>query len=150
MTGSIESVTHTSEHNAQVLKNNTDALVALFARVALAAAFLSAVASRFGLWHHQPARERFAEFIRYTAAVNSFLPAAVIPAVAWMATVAETSLGILLLLGFWRKWTAVGACALLILFGTAMAISAGIKSPLDYSVFSAAAAAALLATRESR
>jgi hypothetical protein len=34
---------------------------------------------------------------------------------------------------------------LLALFGTAMAISFGIKSPLDYSVFSASAAALLLA-----
>jgi hypothetical protein len=34
---------------------------------------------------------------------------------------------------------------LLAIFGTAMAISFGIKSPMDYSVFSASAAAALLA-----
>jgi hypothetical protein len=40
---------------------------------------------------------------------------------------------------------AFGAATLLFLFGTAMAISFGIKSPLDYSVFSASAAAVLLA-----
>jgi putative oxidoreductase len=39
---------------------------------------------------------------------------------------------------------------LLVLFGTAMAISFGAKSPLDYSVFSASAAAILLALNEPR
>jgi len=36
------------------------------------------------------------------------------------------------------------------LFGTAMAISFGIKSPLDYSVFSASAAALLVAIYQVR
>jgi hypothetical protein len=40
---------------------------------------------------------------------------------------------------------ALGSALLLALFGIAMAISFGVKSPLDYSVFSASAAAALLA-----
>ena len=42
-------------------------------------------------------------------------------------------------------WLGGGSAALLVLFGTAMAISMGIKAPLDYSVYSAAAAALLLA-----
>jgi len=45
---------------------------------------------------------------------------------------------------------AFGAAALLFLFGTAMAISLGIQSPLDYSVFSASAGAVLLALYQSR
>jgi hypothetical protein len=36
------------------------------------------------------------------------------------------------------------------IFGTAMSISFGLKSPLDYSVFSASSAALLLALRTSR
>jgi len=40
--------------------------------------------------------------------------------------------------------------ALLALFGVAMAISFGPKEPLDYSVFSACAAALLLARRTDR
>jgi hypothetical protein len=36
------------------------------------------------------------------------------------------------------------------MFGTAMAISFGIKSPLDYSVFSASAGALLLALFQTR
>lgn len=37
--------------------------------------------------------------------------------------------------GVRTRWAARGAAVLLFLFGTAMAISFGIKSPLDYSVF---------------
>lgn len=117
----------------------------LYARIALAAAFLSAVASRFGLWDGHIDLENFARFTRYTAEVNSFMPAFTIPYLAWAATIAELSLGLALLVGVWQRWVAFGASLLLLLFGTAMAISFGIKSPLDYSVFSASAGALLLA-----
>ena len=116
----------------------------LYARIALGAAFLSAVADRFGLWGKYGGWGNFANFQRYTAQVNSFMPGFTIPFLAWAATVAELSLGIALVIGIWTRWVALGASALLFLFGTAMAISLGIKSPLDYSVFSASAAALLL------
>jgi putative oxidoreductase len=122
----------------------------LYARVALGAAFLSAVADRFGLWGKYGGWGDFAKFTEYTAQVNSFMPAFVIPFLARAATVAELSLGIALILGVWPRWVAFGAATLLLLFGTAMAISFGIKSPLDYSVFSASAAALLLASQRSR
>jgi uncharacterized membrane protein YphA (DoxX/SURF4 family) len=70
-----------------------------------------------------------------------------IPFLAWAATVAETSLGILLIVGLWPRWVSLASAVLLALFGVAMAISFGLKSPLDYSVFSASSAAALLAVR---
>jgi uncharacterized membrane protein YphA (DoxX/SURF4 family) len=120
----------------------------VYARVALGAAFLSAVASRFGLYGKESSG--FKNFLAYTAQVNSFMPAATIPYLAWGATVAEISLGIALILGLWLRWTALGAAVLLAIFGTAMAVSFGIKSPMDYSVFSASAAAALLAIRAGR
>ena len=43
------------------------------------------------------------------------------------------------------SWAFLASAVLLALFGTAMAISFGLKSPLDYSVFSASGAATLLA-----
>lgn len=116
----------------------------VYTRLALGAAFLSAVASRFGLWDRTLDLKHFAGFIEYTGEVNRFLPAAVIPAIAWAATVAETSLGVLLILGLWLKWTALGSAILLAMFATAMAISLGVKSPMDYSVYSASGAALLL------
>ncbi len=118
-----------------------------YARLALAGAFLSAVASRFGLWQGRLGLERFADFVGYTAEVNAFMPAAVIPLLAWAATAAELCLGVALLVGV--RWAAIGSALLLALFGAAMAISLGVKSPLDDSVFSASAAALLLALRRT-
>jgi uncharacterized membrane protein YphA (DoxX/SURF4 family) len=61
------------------------------------------------------------------------------------ATVLEGLLGICLFLGVCTPLAAAGTGGLLALFGTAMAISFGIKSPFDYSVFSAMGGALLLA-----
>jgi len=122
-------------------------LAVRYARLALGTAFLSGIASRFGLWGPGVGYGSFENFVRYTAEVNAFMPASTIPFLAWAATVAELALGVSLLLGLWPRWTALGSALLLALFGTAMAISQGIKSPLDYSVFSASAAALLLALR---
>jgi uncharacterized membrane protein YphA (DoxX/SURF4 family) len=116
----------------------------LYVRVALGAAFLSAVADRFGLWGKYGAWGNFANFEQYTAQVNSFMPASTIPFLAWAATAAELSLGIGLILGVWRRWVALGSAGLLFLFGTARVISFGIKAALDYSVYSASAGALLL------
>ena len=122
---------------------------AFYARVTLGAAFLSGIADRFGLYGSKVGYGDFTGFVRYTAQVNSFMPPSTIPLLAWAATVAELFFGIALIVGIWRVWVALGAAALLILFGTAMAISFGIKSPLDYSVFSASAAALLVAAYEA-
>jgi putative oxidoreductase len=61
------------------------------------------------------------------------------------ATICELALGTLLIAGAWRRAVGLAAAVLLAMFGLAMGLSAGIKSPLDYSVFSASAAALLLA-----
>lgn len=120
-----------------------------FTRVALGAAFLSGIMSRFGLWGEGVGYGTFAAFVQYTAEVNAFMPAATIPFLAWAATVAELALGIMLVLGIRMRLAALGSAVLLGLFGIAMAISFGLKAPLDYSVFSAAGAALLLALSAS-
>jgi uncharacterized membrane protein YphA (DoxX/SURF4 family) len=123
----------------------------LYLRLAIGVSFLSGIADRFGLYRgRNVGYGNFAGFVQYTAKVNSFMPASTIPFLAWAATVAEFSFGLLLVVGLWVRWAAVGSCLLLILFGTAMAISFGIKSPLDYSVFSASAGALVLAFYEFR
>jgi putative oxidoreductase len=122
----------------------------LYGRIALGAAFLSGIASRFGLWGKDVGYGNFAGFVEYTAEVNSFMPASSIPFLAWAATVAELGLGLALVVGAWPRLVALASAMLLALFGIAMAISFGIKSPLDYSVFSASAAALLLALGPAR
>ncbi len=75
------------------------------------------------------------------------MPRWTIPFLAWASTLAELGLGLGLVVGLWPRRIALASAALLLIFGTAMALSLGIKSPLDYSVFSASAAALLLAVR---
>lgn len=125
-------------------------LARLYARLALGAAFLSGIASRFGLWGKGVGYGDFAHFEAYTAQVNRFMPKAAIPFLAWAATGAELALGLALLAGIKPRWTALGSAALLAVFGLAMAISFGPKEPLDYSVFSASACALLLALMHPR
>lgn len=127
-------------------------LVCLFARLALGAAFLSAVADRFGLWGPNGAKNvswgDFAHFVEYTGAVTSIFPASWSLSFAWAATVAETLFGILLIAGFKTRIASLLSGLLLLSFALAMVTGLGIKKPLDYSVFSAASAAFLLALRE--
>ena len=132
-----------SERSATVKK-----VLTLYARLAIAAGFLSAVADRFGLWgppgSAKVAWGNWKNFVAYTAVLNFFLPRWSAPILAVVMTIAETTLGILLILGLWQRVTAAVSAALLCLFALAMSVALGVKAPLDYSVFSAAAAAGLL------
>ncbi|HEX8190273.1 MAG TPA: DoxX family membrane protein [Pyrinomonadaceae bacterium] len=122
-------------------------------RLALGSAFLSAVADRFGLWgaYGEPgvAWGDFAHFTAYTAALNWFAPANLIPALAWAATAAEVALALGLLLGLYTRASALSSGLLLMLFATAMTLALGVKAPLNYSVLSAAAGALLLSAQDS-
>lgn len=123
----------------------------LYLRLALGASFLSGIADRFGLYiGRNVGYGDFTGFLHYTEKVNSFMPASTIPFLAWAATALEFSFGIALVVGIWLRWAALGSCLLLALFGVAMALSFGIKSPLDYSVFSASAGALALSVHEFR
>jgi uncharacterized membrane protein YphA (DoxX/SURF4 family) len=115
-----------------------------YARLALGLAFLNGIAERFGLYGKDVGYGNYANYEKYAGQVNSFMPAWSIPFLAGAATVAELVLGVLLVAGLWKRWTALGSAVLLAIFGTAMAISFGPWSPLDYSVFSASAAAFIL------
>jgi putative oxidoreductase len=121
-----------------------------YARIAIAAAFLSAVAGRFGLWTGQVRWESFDRFLNRTAELNAWAPRFLIPALAWGATIAETTLALTLLVGIGVRWAAFGSAALLAWFATAMLVYTGLKPPLDYSVYSASACALLLALHEHR
>jgi hypothetical protein len=113
----------------------------------LGLSFLSAVADRFGLWgaFGQPnvSWGNFARFVDYTAKLNWFLPMTVIPTLAVIATVAEAALG-LLLIGWKLRLTFFLSGLLLMAFTLTMTLALGIKSPLNLSVFTAAAGALML------
>lgn len=133
---------------AQLTENGTE-IVRLFARFALGASFLSAVGDRFGLWGPYGAKSvswgTFARFVDYTGIVTSLFPSSLTLSFAWASTAAEALFGALLIAGFKIRLTSALSGLLLLLFAIGMATGLGIKAPFDYSVFSAAAAAFLLA-----
>jgi uncharacterized membrane protein YphA (DoxX/SURF4 family) len=86
----------------------------------------------------------YGRFVDYAAKLNWFLPAAMIPTLAIIATFAETILGSLLVIGWKTRMTALLSGALLTAFALTMTLALGVKAPLNFSVFSAAGGALLL------
>ena len=128
---------------------NTQGIASGATRLALAAGFLSAVADRFGLWGPPGAPNvswgDWGHYLQAVAVLNPLASKALVPTIGGLATAAEFSLGVLLVIGYRLRWTATAAAILLTLFGAAMTFTLGVKAPLDYSVFAAAGAALLLA-----
>lgn len=123
--------------------------ISLFARLAIALGFLSAVADRFGLWTPLLGSENvvwgnMGSFTAYTGVLLPWAPETLLPLFAWAATIAEIVLGALLLIGFQKRLVALLSGILLLIFAFSMLFSLNIKAPFDYSVFAAAAAAFLL------
>ena len=124
----------------------------VFLRCALGLGFLSAVADRLGLWGEfgQPNVEwgNFSRFLQYTQSLNWFVPAKMIPVLGVIATGAETLFGLLLIVGWHTRATALLTSLLLLTFATAMTLALGIKAPLNFAVFTGVGAALLLANCE--
>ncbi|CDP88632.1 hypothetical protein BN975_04474 [Mycolicibacterium farcinogenes] len=121
----------------------------IFARLALAVGFLSAVADRFGLWGPPGTPNvgwgNFEAFTAYVKVLAPYLSGALVDIAAWGATVIEIVLAVGLLLGITLRWVALASAATLLVFGVSMFFFAGFETPFSASVFAAAAAALLLA-----
>ena len=106
-----------------------------FFRLALGASFLSAVADRFGLWGQfgQPnvSWGNFSRFVEYTGRLNWFLRHPIVSALAVIVTFAEVLLGLLLLVGWKTRITALCAGILVMIFGMAMTAALGVEAPLQ-------------------
>lgn len=116
-------------------------------RLSLAAAFLSAVADRFGWWEPfgQGSWGSMQAFADYAHQLVPLASGWLLTVIVWASTATEIALGLLLLTGWLPRLVGAATCLVLIVFGTAMALSLGLESPLSYSVFSAASAAAAYA-----
>jgi hypothetical protein len=121
-------------------------------RMFIGVAFMAAVADRLGgfggpgtpgvSWGD------FAHFIAYTAKVNAFLPASVIPSLAVIESLIEGALGLAMLLGLSVRNANLASAGLLACFGSAMSISLGFTSQFPFAVFVLCFGALLLATLE--
>ncbi|HEV7703703.1 MAG TPA: hypothetical protein VGO46_05385 [Gemmatimonadaceae bacterium] len=89
----------------------------------------------------------FQHFIAYTAQVNAFAPAALIPLLAVVATIAEGTLGVTMLAGVRVRLASVGSALLFFTFATAMVLSG--LSEMQYGVYLMAIAAWALATTDA-
>jgi thiosulfate dehydrogenase [quinone] large subunit len=120
-------------------------LAPVFLRLAVGGTFLVSVADRFGLWGPSGTKNvawgDFVHFTQYTGQLNPWAPAALVPTLAWTATGAELVLGVALILGLFTRWAALLSSVLLVLFAGGMSVGTGLKSALNASVLSAAAAA---------
>lgn len=114
----------------------------LFLRLTVAASMLSSVADRFGIWAKELCMwGDMDKFVAYTQSLIPYIPANAVPVLAWTATVLEVLLPLCLLVGLKLKWTASLSGLMILVFAIAMATSVGIKTPLNYSAFTASAAA---------
>jgi len=122
----------------------------LILRLALSASYLSAVADRFGYWGAPGttgvAWGNWENFVNYTNSVNGFLPQQWGGYLAIAATALEIILPVLLIVWYQLKYVSIASGLLLLGFALAMTFSFGVKTPLDYSVFTGAAASFLLST----
>lgn len=123
--------------------------ISLFARIAIAMSFLSAVADRFGLWtpllgSGNVTWGNMDSFTAYTGILVPWIPQVILPLLAWGVTVVEVALGILLLIGYQKRIVALFSGILLLIFAISMLVFSSVKAPLDYSVFTAAACCFLL------
>jgi len=125
-------------------------IIKLLLRLTISVGFLSAVADRFGLWSENSVWGNWDRFLEYTQLINPWLPNAFIQTVAIIATGAEVVFALCLLIGYKTELFARLSGLLLLIFGLAMGLSTGIKGPLDYSVFTASAAAFALALMKEK
>lgn len=121
----------------------------LLLRVALGIGFLTTVSDRLGLF---PAGTRNIEwgawdkFIDYTATLMPFLDRPAVNVMGGLATFFEAAIGILLIIGFKTRYTAIASCGLTFIFALAMTIFLGIKAPINFAVFSTCTGSLLLST----
>jgi uncharacterized membrane protein YphA (DoxX/SURF4 family) len=117
-------------------------IIKLFLRLAIAIGFLSAVADRFGMWSKEnSAWGNWDSFLAYTQLLNPWIPNSLIPTMGILATGAEITFAIFLIIGFKTELFAKLSGFLLLIFALSMTFTIGLKSAFDYSVFSASAGA---------
>lgn len=127
-------------------------MIKLFLRCAISLGFLSAVADRFGMWSAEVSVwGNWDSFLGYTELINPWIPSALIPTVGIIATAAEVIFALLLIIGLKTELVAKLSGCLLLIFALSMTFFTGIKGALDFSVYTAAAAAfALSGMKEKR
>jgi uncharacterized membrane protein YphA (DoxX/SURF4 family) len=117
------------------VKRGTVRFINALGRVTIASAFVLALWNRF---------DNFSRFVRYAAQVLSFMPPAVVPLLAVVATACEVGLCAAMLFGLKTRWASTGSGILLFMFASSMVISG--LSQFEWAVYVLATGAFVLAT----
>jgi len=137
-------------HSKSLNMKRFSSLIQLYLRLAIGIGYLVPALDRLGIWGKPGGKNiswgDWPHFLDYARQVMSFLPASLVSVLAVFATICELSFGVLLIIGKWTRFAAIGSGTLSFIFACSMAISFGIVSPLSYSVFTLSAASFLLAT----
>jgi putative oxidoreductase len=129
------------------MKNYTS-YAQFYLRLALGIGFILPVMDRTGVLG--PAGQNnvswgtWENFLSYTHALLPFLSKSASDIFGLLATIAEAVFGVLLIIGYKTRLTAVGSCLLTLSFALCMAIFTGFKAPFNYSVFPVSAGSLLL------
>lgn len=123
----------------------------LFLRLSISVGFLSAVADRFGLWSQtNSVWGNWENFLIYTKQINPLISERLIEPLGIIATAAELLFPVFLILGFKTELFAKLSGCLLLIFALSMTFSTGVKGALDFSVFTASAAAFALSSMKEK
>lgn len=126
-------------------------IIEWFLRISLSVGFLSAVADRFGLWNNElSAWGNWEAFAKYTNILLPFASYNTASILGGVATFLEIIFALLLLTNFKTVLIAKCSGALLLAFALSMVFALNAKAPLDYSVFTASAAAFALSILTKR
>ena len=137
-------------HRLAELVQDPSHSVSAFLRWGLGAGLISAVADRFGYWGPPGTASvswgNFQNFLLYTAKLNPWCPAAYIPTLGELVTIAEAGLGLMLILGFLTRIAGLLTGILALTFPAAMTLVLGVHPVLTYEVLVFSAASFLLAS----
>ena len=89
----------------------------------------------------------FYNFLPRDSQAQSMVPTGCLPLLGVVVTIAEAGLGILLILGFATRMSALLTGMMTLAFGSTMTFVLGVHAPLNYSVFVFSAASFLLASQ---
>jgi putative oxidoreductase len=120
----------------------------LLLRLAIGITFLTPVLDRLGILGRAGTGNiewgNWENFINYTTTLMPFFERPMVNVMGLIATIAEATIAVGLIVGCKTKYVALGSCLLTLTFIVFMATSVGIQKAINFGVFTASAASFLL------
>lgn len=120
----------------------------LLLRLAIGLTFLTPVLDRLGILGPAGTGNiewgNWENFINYTTTLMPYFHRPMVNVMGLVATIAEATIALGLIVGFKTKYVALGSCLLTLTFIVFMATSVGVQKPINFGVFTASAASFLL------